>query len=236
MHLLFNEDCLTGMARLDDHSIDMVLADPPYQTTHNSWDSLIDLDELWRQLKRVCKPCAAVVMTAAQPFTTKLIGSNLRDFKYCWYWRKNIATGFLNAKKQPLRAMEDVVVFYRKPPVYNPQMVDGEPYFTNPKGNHTPNYNPFHRVPTNCDGKRYPRNLLTINTERGLHPTQKPVALCEYLIQTYTNEGQTVLDFCFGSGTCAVAAQNLGRGFVGFETSAEYFAIAQERLQNSKCG
>jgi site-specific DNA-methyltransferase (adenine-specific) len=232
---LFNADCLDSMATLPAGSVDLVLTDPPYGTTACKWDSIIPLEPMWEQLKRLTKKNGAIVLTASQPFTTTLISSNMKMFKYCWVWEKDIATNFLNAKKQPLRKHEDVLVFYIKQPMYSPQFTEGKPYdVTDSKrtfGSQTGDLSVTkggHRSVS--DGKRYPLSIQKINTEKGLHPTQKPVKLMEYLIKTYTNEGETVLDFTMGSGTTGVACKNLNRNFIGIEKDEKYFEIAKARI------
>jgi len=235
---LIHGDCLEEMAKIPSGSVDMVLTDPPYGTTACKWDSVIPFEPMWEQLKRVIKENGAIVMTASQPFTSALVMSNPKMFKYEWVWDKvNKFSGHLNAKKQPMRQTERVVVFYGKQCTYNPQMVNGEPYTVTSTGKKSDNYGKqSDKVKTVCDGKRYPRDLLVIKgDERGtvgrIHSTQKPVALMEYLIKTYTNEGETVLDFCFGSGTTGVACKNLGRDFIGIEKDDKYFEIAKERIR-----
>jgi site-specific DNA-methyltransferase (adenine-specific) len=206
----------------------MVLCDLPYGTTQNKWDTVIDLSKMWEQYKRVCT--GAIVLTSAQPFTSMLVTSNLKEFKYQWVWQKEAGTGLLNAKKQPLRDHEDVMVFYAKQPVYNPQMTVGKPYVCK-KGGETSNYNPSGTVTTVNQGTRYPKTTQFFQRDRNkVHPTQKPVALMEYLIKTYTNEGMTVLDNCMGSGTTGVACVNTGRSFIGIEKDPPYFKIACDRI------
>lgn len=222
-----------------DGSVDMVLADPPYGITVCRWDSVINLELMWNQLKRIVKINGAIIMTANQPFTTTLISSNMKLFRYCWIWDKvNKYTGALNANKRPLKRHEEIIVFYRKLPVYNKQLRKGTPYITtHTKGHgvHTQYGNPGeHRLVINKGG-RNPCSILKIaadnKKELGLHPTQKPVALMEYLIKTYTNEGELVLDFCMGSGTTGVACKNLNRNFIGIEKDKEYFKIAKKRIR-----
>lgn len=221
------------MAKLPDCSIDMVMCDLPYGTTQNKWDSCIDLPQLWAQYKRICKPNAAIVLTAAQPFTSALICSNLRDFKYQWVWRKENGTGFLNAKKQPLRDTEDVLVFYGKQCVYNPQMREGFKPYAQRQGRPSSNYGavqPEHL--TVSDGLRYPVTTLEFKRDvEKTHPTQKPVALMEYLVKTYTHEAMTILDNCMGSGTTGVACVNTNRNFIGIERNLEYFNTAKHRIR-----
>lgn len=235
---LLKGDCLELMKGIPDGSVDLVLCDLPYGTTDCSWDSVLPFDQLWDHYNRVLKPNGAAVLFSAQPFTTQLISSNQRHFRYCWYWLKNQATGFTFAKYQPMRRVEDICVFYRKMPTYNPQGVQAimgskarvrqkkasQKESIYGKGallkEHTPRF-------TN-----YPKNVLQFNTERGLHPTQKPVPLLEYLVRTYTNEGDTILDNCMGSGSTGVAAKRVGgRHFIGIEQNEQYFEIARERIE-----
>jgi site-specific DNA-methyltransferase (adenine-specific) len=223
------------MASLPDHSIDMVLADLPYGRTQNKWDTVIDLDEMWRHYRRLCTPLASIVLTAAQPFTSILVCSNFRNFKYQWVWRKPQGTGFLNAKKQPLRDSEEVLIFYGKSNIYNPQMRTGfKPYSTR-QGHGSSNYGKMRpNNESSSDGSRYPLSTLEFNRDRArIHPTQKPVALMEYLIRTYTHEGMTVLDNCMGSGTTGVACANTGRGFIGIERDPAYFEAARRRINET---
>ncbi len=235
---LVQGDCLEEMKSIPDGSIDMILTDPPYGTTACKWDSIIDLPLMWEQLKRVIKPNGAIVMTASQPFTSVLVGSNLKMFKCDWVWEKSRSTGVLNAKRQPLRNKEDVLVFYSKQPTYNPQglidvnkMVGTGGTSANQSGNATG------KITQTEDGKylqkkgNYPKQIQKFNSaSKTVHPTQKPVALMEYLIKTYTNEGETVLDFTMGSGTTGVACKNLGREFIGIELDETYFNIAKQRI------
>jgi DNA modification methylase len=237
---LMQGDCLERMSEIPDGSVDIVLTDPPYGTTACKWDSVIPFEPMWEQLKRITKKNSAIVMTASQPFTSALVMSNAKMFKYCWVWDKvNRPTGHLNAKKMPLRQTEDIAVFYSKPPCYNPQMTQGKPY-TATGSKKSSNYGSQVKSTTFCaDGLRYPRELIRIAAdERGtvgrIHPTQKPVALMEYLIKTYTNEGETVLDFTMGSGTTGVACVNTGRDFIGIELDETYFNIAKERIEAFK--
>ena len=225
---IYHGDCLEIMPTLAAASVDMVLCDLPYGITQNKWDSEIPLDALWAAYRRLGK--GAVVLTAAQPFTSHAVMSNPREFKYSWVWRKEAGTGLLNAKKQPLRNHEDVLVFYAAQPTYNPQWLQGKPYKCK-KGGETSNYNPSGTVVTESDGRRYPLTVVDFQRDRNkVHPTQTPVALMEYLIRTYTNPGDTVLDNCMGSGTTLVAAKNLGRKAIGIEIEEKYCEIAAKRL------
>jgi site-specific DNA-methyltransferase (adenine-specific) len=234
--ILTQGECLREMADIPDGYVDMVLCDLPYGTTQNKWDTCIDLVSLWAQYKRICK--GAVVLTAAQPFTSVLVCSNLKDFKYQWVWEKDKATGHLNAKKQPMRSHEDVLVFWQGiQKTYNPQMGEGKPYSNSHKAGDS----------GDCYGKvgvssvkdcttRYPRTVfrMPVDSKAEFHSTQKPVALMEYMVKTYTNEGMTVLDNCMGSGTTGVACANLGRNFVGIEQDPEYFKIAKKRIDDAR--
>jgi DNA modification methylase len=225
-------DCLEILPTIPASSVDMVLCDLPYGTTQNKWDSIIPLDRLWAEYRRICR--GAIVLTAAQPFTSALVMSAPDLFKYQWVWDKSQVTGFLNAKKQPLRRHEDVLVFYSRQPTYNPQFSDGKPYSIS-RSHATSNYGSQVYNSTDSDGRRYPTSILAIPQPRVKdgHPTQKPVALFEYLIRTYTNEGETVLDNTMGSGTTGVACRLAGRSFVGIERDPSYFAIAEQRINGA---
>lgn len=229
-------DCLALLPHVPDVSVDMVLCDLPYGITQNAWDSVIELPALWAQYKRVLRPGGAVVLTASQPFAATLVTSNPHAFKYEWIWEKEAGTGFLNAKKQPLRSHEQVLVFYWFQPAYNPQMEAGKAY-TQKKGGLTSNYNPDSKdnIVTVNTGERYPKTVLRFSRDKNkVHPTQKPVALFEYLIRTYTNEGATVLDNCCGSGTTGVACRNTGRNFIQMELDPKYCEIARGRVAAEK--
>ena len=232
------------MKNIPDGSVDMVLTDPPYGTTACKWDTVIDLDLMWEQLKRVIKPNGAIVMTASQPFTTTLITSNMKMFKYCWVWDKCFAGNFVQAKRQPLKDHEDIVVFTKggKQPQYFPQMVKRDkPIKTG--GNKQSKAIPIAQTDTakafgsksKTYDEKYPTSQIRFSCRdgRGFHPTQKPVALMEYLIKTYTNEGETVLDFTMGSGTTGVACKNLNRNFIGIELNENYFNIAKDRIASA---
>ena len=233
LNKIYNEDCLEGMKRIPDKSVDMILTDLPYGTTRNKWDSIIPLDLLWEQYNRIIKDNGAIVLTAQTPFDKVLGCSNLKHLKYEWIWQKDAGTGFLNAKKMPLKDHENILVFYKKPPTYNPQMRTGfKPYKTT-KGHHGTNYGSDKGATTVSDGERYPLTTMKFPRDSNkLHPTQKPVALFEYLIRTYTNEGETILDNCMGSATTAIAALNTNRNFIGFELDETYFDLANERISN----
>ena len=232
-------DCLELMKDIPDKSIDMILCDLPYGTTQNKWDSVIPLDELWREYKRIIKDNGVIVLTSQGIFTAKLILSNEKWFKYKLVWVKSKATNFLNAKKQPLRKHEDICVFYNKQPQYNPQMTEGEPYDKGVRKNQlTGSYGDFNPVHVKSEGMRYPTDVVYFKTAESegkvYHSTQKPVELFEYLIKTYTNKGETVLDNCMGSGTTAIACLNTNRNFIGFELDKGYFDIAKNRIEEKK--
>jgi DNA modification methylase len=228
--LLFG-DCLERMKEIPDGSVDMILTDPPYGTTSCKWDSIIPIEPMWVQLKRIIKPNGAIVLFGSQPFTSILTCSNLKMFKYDWYWNKRKPVNFLNAKKQPLRKVESISVFYAKQCTYNPQGLIYNPKL-NKRGNSTET-NRSHGLSNFSEYSNYPVNTLDFISDNGLHPTQKPVALMEYLIKTYTNENETVLDFTMGSCTTGVACVNTNRSFIGIELDETYFKIAKERINNS---
>ena len=237
-----NIDCLEGMKAIPDKSVDMILCDLPYGTTQCKWDSVIPFEPLWEQYKRIVKDNGAIVLFGSEPFSTELRHSNLKMFKYDWYWRKPKGTGHLNAKKQPLRDIETISVFYKKQCTYNPQFSQGEPYSAAKGGKNArvsnagmTIYGKFMKgmeFYNDNPGIRYPKQLQEFSVVgRGtVHPTQKPVELCEYLIMTYTNPGEIVLDNCMGSGTTAVACVRTGRNYIGFELDPKYHAIAQQRV------
>lgn len=242
----FNGDCLTGMRLLPDKSVDLILCDLPYGVLNSKnpnakWDSVIPFPELWEQYDRIIKDNGAIVLFASGMFTSDLMQSNRRLWKYNLIWKKgNRPTGFLNAKKQPLRIHEDICVFYKKQPTYNPQFTVGEKCHSrggagSSKQKQARNgcYGEFQSTPVTMTNEKYPLSIVNISKEhpQSYHPTQKPVALLEYLIKTYTNEGEIVLDNCFGSGSTLVAALNCNRVCVGFEKEAKYFDIASERLK-----
>lgn len=244
---LIKGDCLDIMDSFPSGYFDAIICDPPYGTTACKWDSVIDLSLMWKQLKRIIKPNGAIVLFGSQPFTSVLITSNLKMFKYDLVWDKKRPTGQLNAKKQPLRQHENILVFYTKPPCYNPIMHENR-LKRKFKGNvnkdrktsDTFGQQYDYEQNINANSKSYPRSIIeqtaVIGTskEKVKHPTQKPIALMEYLIKTYTNEGEKILDFTVGSGTTGLAAVNLKREFVGIEKDPEYFKLAQDRI-NSAC-
>lgn len=231
MNIVHEGDCLELMREIPEKSVDMILCDLPYGTTRNKWDSIIPLDELWTHYERIIKDRGAIVLTAQTPFDKVLGVSNLKLLKYEWIWQKDVGTGFMNAKKMPLKDHENVLVFYKKLPTYNPQMRTGFKPYTTKKGHHGSNYGYDKGAVTKSDGERYPlTSIKFVRDSDKLHPTQKPLALFEYLIRTYTNEGEVVLDNCIGSGTTGVAALNTGRNFIGIEQDADYVRIANERI------
>ncbi|HCI9591566.1 TPA: site-specific DNA-methyltransferase [Klebsiella variicola] len=231
---LHNADCFDVFPEIGSGTVDLVCADIPYGTTQCRWDSVLDLALMWEHLYRIVKPSAAIVLFSAQPFTSVLINSNLRDWRSEWIWEKGNATGFLNAKKQPLRAHENIEVFYRRQPTYNPQFTHGHERRTSKRKT----------VNSECYGKaltltkydstsRYPRDVQFFSSDKqtgNYHPTQKPLALVQYLIETYSNPGDTVLDFTMGSGTAGVACQQTERNFIGIEKDAAIYRTACERM------
>ena len=231
---LLQGDCLKLMFDLPDNSVDMICCDMPYGTTACKWDTILPLDMIWHHYKRICKETATIVLNASQPFTTTLINSNLKWFKYEWIWQKERGTGFQIAKYRPMMETESCLVFCKKTPKYNPQMIpldkSKKESFAGTKSESSPlaYINKGSRIVTH----RYPKNIIKISRDKTrIHPTQKHVALIEYLIKTYTNEGDTVLDNCMGSGTTGVACKNLNRNFIGIELDDKYFQIAKERIE-----
>lgn len=235
---LYHGDCLDLMRHIPDASIDMILCDPPYGTTACKWDVIIPFEPMWAELKRIIKPGGAIALFGSEPFSSLLRCSNLKGFRYDWIWEKPNATGFLNAKIQPLRAHETVSIFYSKKPTYNPQKTQG----------HRRKQSERVDINSECYGKaikrvaydsseRYPRTVQIFASDKqveSLHPMQKPVALLEYLIKTYTNENETVLDFTMGSGSTGVACMNTNRKFIGIEKDEGYFNIANKRISDSE--
>lgn len=231
-------DCLERMKEIPDGSVDCVITDPPYGTTQNRWDSVIPLELMWKELKRIIKPNGAICLMASQPFSSILVTSNLKNYKYEWVWVKNLKTGNLNARKMPMGGHETIQVFYSKPPTYNPQKRDRttEVKSGNKFNSKTENYGKQSEVYIDRQSDKISPDtaLLNIkcvhNSSGKVHPTQKPVELMEYLIKTYTNENETVLDFTMGSGTTGVACKNLNRKFIGIEMDESYFNISKERI------
>jgi site-specific DNA-methyltransferase (adenine-specific) len=231
-------DCLELMKNIPDKSVDMVLCDLPYGTTACKWDIVIPFNKLWEQYNRICKDNAVFALFGAEPFSSNLRLSNILNYKYDFIWEKERPSNFASAKYQPLRYTENISIFYRKTPLYNPQMTLGKRNNSVGKGirnkaneSNLPNSKVSYQ---NCPNSnlKYPKNILKF--ERGvsqIHPTQKPIDLCEYLIKTYTNEGDSVLDNCMGSGTTCLAAKNLNRQFIGIEKEEKYYNIAKKRLE-----
>ncbi|MCL2752591.1 MAG: site-specific DNA-methyltransferase [Defluviitaleaceae bacterium] len=248
LNRVFEADCLEKMKEIPDKSVDMVLCDLPYGMTQNAWDSYIPLDELWAQYLRIIKPNGVIALTSHGVFTAKLILSQEKYFKYKWVWEKSKPTNFLNAKKQPLRKHEDVCIFYKKQPVYNPQMTQGTAYDKGVRKNQLSGcYGDFEPVRVHSNGERYPTDILYVKTAESegevLHPTQKPIELGRYLIRTYTNEGDIILDNTCGSGSFLVSAMLEGRNFIGIEKNEDvalfkrdeicYIDVAESRLCNA---
>ena len=239
---LVNADCLEAMKYIADKSIDMVLCDLPYGqlgTTACKWDTIIPFDKLWEQYERIIKPNGAIVLTAQQPFTSALVMSNPKIYKYDWYWKKSKPVGFANAKKMPLKDVETISIFYKSLPTYNPQGIEkcNRVISNSTKKIKQNNITAINGGAFKTDTfiqefTNYPRQIIEVGVEQGLHPTQKPTELFEYLIKTYTNEGEKVLDNCMGSGSTGVACVNLNRSFIGIEMDDKYFEIASKRIND----
>jgi DNA modification methylase len=234
---LMHGDCLELMKLIPDGSIDAIITDPPYGTTKCSWDSVIPFDLMWEQLNRIIKPNGAIVLFGSEPFSSALRMSNIKNYKYDWVYGKTKSSNFMLAKKQPLKTHENILIFYKKKPTYNPQMTDAvyldsrkkEKEYIHKEGSVNEGSKSFRKIES---GKRYPISSLLFNNSdktKNVHPTQKPIALMEYLIKTYTNEGETVLDFTCGSGSTLVACQNTNRNGIGIEMDDKYFEIAKTR-------
>jgi DNA modification methylase len=235
---LIHGDCLEKMKGIPAGSIDCVICDLPYGTTQNKWDSIIPFENMWQELNRICRDTTAICLFAQSPFDKVLGSSNIKKLKYEWIWEKTQPTGHLNAKKMPMKAHENILVFYDKLPTYNPQKTTGHKPMNSGVRRQSAvnnNYNDINKIdlPFGGDTERYPRSVQVFKADKQtqyLHPTQKPVALLEYLVKTYTNEGDTVLDFTMGSGTTGVACKNLNRNFIGIELDETYFNIAKKRI------
>ena len=229
-------DCLEAMKDIPDKSIDMILCDLPYGTTACKWDTIIPFEPLWEQYKRIIKDNGAIVLTASQPFTSALVMSNIKWFKYCWYWDKVRGSNFATVNIRPFNSCEEIAVFYNKQPTYKPQKEIGKPYKQKQGYVGEAKQTGLNKkeVITINTGDRFPLSILRFSKQNGIHPTQKPVALFEYLIKTYTNEGDLVLDNCAGSGTTGVACKKLNRNYILIEKEPEYCKIAEERLQGLK--
>ena len=239
LNKIYNEDCLEGMKRIPDKSVDMILCDLPYGTTACKWDTIIPFEPLWEQYERVIKDNGAIVLFGTEPFSSLLRTSNIKRYRYDLIWEKSRFTNFLFVKKQFGKVHENISVFYKKQPTYNPQMEVGEPYKR--KGTGKPKtkelmINPATDNGKVSDGLRYPKSILKFpfHNVGNVHPTQKPSDLFEYLIRTYTNENETILDNCMGSGTTAVACIDTNRNYIGFELDETYFNLANERIANHK--
>jgi site-specific DNA-methyltransferase (adenine-specific) len=226
-------DCLELMKTIPDNSIDFVLTDPPYGTTACKWDSVISFEPMWKELKRIRKEKCAIVLFGSEPFSSHLRMSNIKEFKYDWIWLKSNGGGFLNANRQPLKRHEQISVFSKKQSSYYPQKTKGKPYrCTSASAGETTQDQSVAGWVTENNGDRFPISNVPFKSETGLHPTQKPVALLEYLIKTYTLENETVLDFTMGSGSTGVACKNTNRNFIGIERDESYFSSAKKRIEN----
>lgn len=226
-------DCLELMKDIPDSSVDMVLCDLPYGTTANAWDNIIPFEPLWEQYRRITKPNAAIVLFSQMPFTAKLVMSNIKEFRYEWIWKKPNGTGFLNVNKMPLKAHENICIFYSALPTYKPQFRKGDLHIRGNVGGLSDNYGKFTRTKGEFTDEYYPDDILQFDSQphsKEGHPTQKPVPLLEYLINTYTNEGDMVLDNCMGSGSTGIACINTQRNFIGIELDENYFKIASDRI------
>lgn len=232
-------DCLELMKDIPDKSIDMILCDLPYGTTCNEWDKKIDLSALFQQYHRIIKEHGAIALFSQMPFSADLVNADRRHFRYEWIWQKSQGTGHLNANRMPLKIHESILIFYDKLPTYNPQKTYGHDCYREKHYKGSPNYGSQHECETICkDGSRYPVDVVKFpqcncSKEKPVHPTQKPVPLLEYLIRTYTNEGETVLDNCMGSGSTGVACVNTNRNFIGIELDEGYFNIAKKRIEEA---
>ena len=236
---LFNDDCLKVLPTIPDKSIDLILTDPPYGTTQCKWDSIIQFEPMWKELKRIIKDNGCIALFGTEPFSSHLRLSNLDWFKYDWYWEKSHSTGFLNAYKQPLRTIELISIFYKKQVFYNPQIQDKDENKIRPPRKHAGTkakvYGNYQLGINKISNKKtLPKNLIYFSSKTNkIHPTQKPVLLCEYLVKTYTNENDIVLDFTMGSGSTGVACKNTNRDFIGIELDKKYFNIAKERIEST---
>lgn len=238
---IYNMDCLEGMKLIPDKSIDCIICDLPYGTTACKWDIIIPFDKLWEQYERIIKDNGAIVLFGSEPFSSYLRISNIKLFRYDWIWEKTIGTGNMNCNKMPIKKHETISVFYKKLPIYNPQMTEGTPYKDNraygTRRNSDELYGSYveHSEVIDNKGTRYPISVIKFSNpnHNRLHKTQKPIELIEYLVKTYTNEGQLILDNCMGSGTTAVACINTNRNYIGFELDKKYYDLATERINKS---
>lgn len=237
-------DCLEVMKDIENKSLDMIFSDLPFGTTQNKWDSIIPLDMLWEQYNRIIKDNGCIALFAQSPFNITLGFSNIKNLKYEWIWQKDRPTGFLNSKKMPMKAHENILIFYKKPPTYNPQFWESKPMNTvyTGGGGENDNYGKRNEMTQKVfnSTKRYPIDILKFNTVNGQskyktkHKTQKPIDLCEYFIKTYTNEGEIILDSCTGSASIPMACINTNRKFIGIEKDEEFYEISCERIKNLK--
>lgn len=234
LNKIYNEDCLIGMNRIPDKSVDMILCDLPYGNTRNKWDVVIPFAPIWQQYERIIKDNGVIVLTGTGKFSAKLLLSNERLYRYTLIWEKTRASNFLNANKMPLENHEDILVFYKRLPVYNPQKEMGKPYIRSRSGLST-NYDTLNGADTTTinSGDRHPKSVIKIANPNfdSLHPTQKPIELFSYLIRTYTNPGDIVLDNCLGSGTTAISCIQEGRNYIGFEKDEQYYNVCMERIE-----
>lgn len=240
MVTLYQGDCLDLMKNIPDKSVDMVLCDLPFGTTMNKWDKKIDLQVLFAEYRKLVKIGGVIALFSQQPFTTDLIQANRKQFRYEWIWQKVQGTGHLNSHKMPLKAHENILIFYDKLPTYNPQKTFGHKYYRAIHNKSSTNYGKQDLCETICeDGSRYPVDVIKFaqcncSKDKPVHPTQKPVDLLEYLIKTYTNEGETVLDNCMGSGSTGIACVNTNRNFIGIELDEHYFEVAKNRIEQAQ--
>ena len=238
---LYNDDCLKILPRIPDKSIDLILTDPPYGTTACKWDSIIPFDPMWKELKRIIKDNGCIALFGQDKFTANLIFSNIKEHKYNLIWNKYLTSGYLNANKMPLRSHEDIVIFYNKQPTYNPQKTLGNKNHSfgnkdKPETNMAYGKHIYKDNSENLGNLKHPKSILNfkaIHTSKRKHTSEKPIPLLEYLIKTYTNENDTVLDFAMGSGSTGVACKNLNRKFIGIEKENKYFDIAKQRINAS---
>ncbi len=241
INTIIEGNCLEVMTGIDDKSIDMILCDLPYGTTACKWDTIIPLEPLWKEYKRIIKDNAAIVLNCQQPFTSLIITSSIDIFRYTWCWNKNYAPNYMNANKMHTKNFEDIAVFYKSQPTFNPQKEQGKPYIDKRKPKErivaeVYGTKPYSKGKECIDGLRSPTGIISISgkSNSNVHPTQKPVALFEYLIKTYTNEGDLVLDNCVGSGTTAIACIRTNRNYVGIELEPKYVQVANQRIKQEK--
>ena len=236
---LWHGDCLELMKDIADKSIDMILCDLPYGTTACKWDTVIPFEPLWEQYNRIIKDNGAICLFGSEPFSSKLRISNIKNYKYDWIWKKTKATGFLNSKRMPMKDYENIIIFYKKQTLYNPQGIILGNFNTDRKAKHINKENTIYGKEKqfgSSNMSNFPKQIIEFANPSGkghLHPTQKPVELLEYLIKTYTNENEVILDNCMGSGSTGVACKNLNRKFIGIELDDTYFEIAKERIENT---